>query len=257
MVIFAVDDERIALEGLVESIRTAAPEAEIYSFRYPEEVISAMERKKCDVVFADVEMSTLNGISLSEKLKELNPEVNIIFATGYKEYYSDAFALHASGYIVKPVTKEKVRTELDNLRYPVETACKKLRVHCFGNFEVYADGIPIAFKYSKAKEMLAYMVDRKGAMVTVGEFIAVLFDGESGHERYFKSIRYDLLNSLEKAGCLSAVAQQWGKLGIIPSETDCDYYDFLDGRGKNSYNGEYMSQYSWAEKTIEFFAKSK
>lgn len=249
MVIFAVDDERIALEGLVESIRTAAPEAEIYSFRYPEEVISAMERKKCDVVFADVEMSTLNGISLSEKLKELNPEVNIIFATGYKEYYSDAFALHASGYIVKPVTPEKIKKELDNLRNPVKGSNKKLCVHCFGNFEVYAGGVPIAFKYSKAKEALAYMIDRKGAMITVGEFTAVLFDGEHGHERYFKSIRRDLLSSLEKAGCLSAVAQQWGKLGIVTAEIDCDYYNYLDGSDKSSYNGEYMSQYSWAENT--------
>ena len=152
MVIFAVDDEKIALEGLAESIKAASPVAEICSFRYPEDAISAMSEKKCDVAFVDVEMSTLNGISLSEKLKELNPEVNIIFATGYKNYYGDAFELHASGYIVKPITAEKVKKELSNLRYPVKEISKKLCVHCFGNFEVYADGVSIAFKYSKAKQ---------------------------------------------------------------------------------------------------------
>ena len=249
MIIYAIDDEIIALSGLVDSIREAASHAEIYSFRFPEDALCEMSKNPCDIAFVDVEMSDINGISLSEKFKEINPEVNIIFATGYKEYYSDAFALHASGYIVKPVTPEKIKKELDNLRYPVKAVGKKLRVHCFGNFEVYADGIPIAFKYSKAKEMLAYMIDRKGTMVTVGEFIAVLFEGEHGHERYFKSIRYDLLNSLEKAGCLSAVAQQWGKLGIITTEVDCDYYDYLEGKNKENYKGEYMTQYSWAENT--------
>ena len=249
MVIFAVDDEKIALDGLADSIRSAAPHAEIYSFRFPEDALCEMSKSPCDIAFVDVEMSDINGISLSEKFKEINPEVNIIFATGYKDYYGEAFELHASGYIVKPVTPEKIKKELDNLRNPVKGSNKKLCVHCFGNFEVYAGGVPIAFKYSKAKEALAYMIDRKGAMVTVGEFTAVLFDGEHGHERYFKSIRRDLLSSLEKAGCSSAVAQQWGKLGIVTAEIDCDYYNYLDGSDKSSYNGEYMSQYSCAENT--------
>lgn len=249
MLIYAIDDERIALSGLVDSIHSVVPEAEIHSFRFPEEALCEMNISPCDIVFVDVEMAMLNGINLSEKLKEINPEVNIIFATGYKDYYGDAFELHASGYIVKPVTKEKVKKELDNLRYPVKEIRKKLCIHCFGNFEVYAGGVPLTFKYSKAKEMLAYMVDRKGAMITVGEFTAILFEGEQGHERYFKSIRRDLLSSLEKVGCLSAVSQQWGKLGIVTAEIDCDYYNYLDGSDKRSYNGEYMSQYSWAENT--------
>ncbi len=99
------------------------------------------------------------------------------------------------------------------------------------------------------------MIDRKGAMITVGEFIAVLFDGENGHERYFKSIRRDLLTTLEKSGCLSAVAQQWGKLGIVTSEIECDYYNYLNGIDKNGYKGEYMCQYSWAETTNGLFDK--
>ena len=255
MIIYAIDDEIIALSGLVDSIREAASHAEIYSFRFPEDALCEMSKNSCDIAFVDVEMSDINGISLSEKFKEINPEVNIIFATGYKDYYGEAFELRASGYIVKPVTPEKIKKELDNLRNPVKGSNKKLCVHCFGNFEVYAGGVPIAFKYSKAKEALAYMIDRKGAMITVGEFTAVLFDGEHGHERYFKSIRRDLLSSLEKAGCLSAVAQQWGKLGIVTSEIDCDYYNYLDGSDKISYNGEYMSQYSWAENTNGLFEK--
>lgn len=255
MIIYAIDDERIALAGLVDSIKAAVPEAEIHSFRYPEDALCEMNENPCDIAFVDVEMATVNGISLSEHFKEINPRVNIIFATGYKDYYGEAFELHASGYIVKPVTYEKVKKELDNLRYPVKKISKRLCVHCFGNFEVYSEGLPIAFKYSKAKEMLAYMVDRKGAMVTVGEFTGTLFDGENGHERYFKSIRYDLLNSLEKAGCLSAVAQQWGKLGIVASEVDCDYYNYLDGKDKDKYKGEYMAQYSWAENTNGLFNK--
>ena len=47
---------------------------------------------------------------------------------------------------------EKVKKELANLRKPV-IEVKKLQINVFGNFEVYYDGNPLKFKYTKAKDM--------------------------------------------------------------------------------------------------------
>ena len=119
MKIIAVDDEKIALQGLLSSINSAAPNAQVYGFRYASEAIAHMENDPCDIAFLDIEMKGVDGITTAQKLKEINPDVNIIFATGFDSYRRTAFDLHASGYLIKPITPEGVKRELDNLRRPI------------------------------------------------------------------------------------------------------------------------------------------
>ena len=249
MKIIAVDDEHIALEGLMDVIGEAAPDAELNGFEYPEDALAFAEKHDCNIAFLDVEMAGMSGVELAEQLKLRNPDINIIFATGFEEYRKEAYDLHASGYLTKPITVEKVKRELSDLRRPVAKSVH-LRVQAFGNFEVFVGETPIAFKYSKTKELLAYLVDRRGALCTLGELQAVLFEGEGGHEAYLKSLRRDLLGILTLLGCENAISQQRGKLGVVPERLECDYYDWCNGKRKNIvWHGEYMAQYSWSEYT--------
>ena len=121
----------------------------------------------------------------------------------------------------------------------------------FGNFEVYIDGKPLNFKYRRTKELFAYLVDRVGAMCSVGEIIGILFEDEGGREDYFQKLRRDLLSTLEEVGCENAIVHKRGMLGVVVTELQCDYYDYLNHKKDlaTSYFGEYMSQYSFAEYT--------
>ena len=258
MKIIAVDDEKIALQGLLLSIRRAAPEAEVQGFRRAADAIAYMESTPCDVAFLDIEMKGINGVETAERLKSIHPDVNIIFATGFGSYRDAAFDLHASGYLIKPITEEAVRRELENLRRPIAPS-KRLKVMTFGNFEVLYNGSPLVFKYRKSKELFAYLVDRRGAMCSTGELIAVLFEDDGDHKVYYHRLRSDLIDTLAAVGCESVIAQQRGMLGVLPDGIDCDYYDYLNGKKEldKLYHGEYMMQYSFAEVTnAELFAKS-
>lgn len=258
MKIIALDDEKIALQGLIAAIQKVAPDAEIHGFRVAAQAIAHMQTDPCDVAFLDVEMKGMNGVEVAKKFKEIHPDVNIIFATGFGSFRDAAFDLHASGYLIKPITEEGVKRELDNLRRP-PTSTKRLQFHTFGNFEVLYNNNPLRFKYQKTKEMLAYLVDRKGAMCSTDEIIAVLWD-EDDHKSYYQRIRADLLSTLASVGCESLILQQKGMLGLAVKEVDCDYYDYLNGKIslENFYHGEYMAQYSFAEVTnAELFAKSQ
>lgn len=250
MIVIAVDDEHFALENLADSIWRASPETKIHRFRYPDEALDFAKENHVDVAFLDVEMVGMNGVDLAENLKLYHPDINIIFSTGYGHYRDAAFELHASGYLTKPITPEKVRKELDNLRRPVRNP-RRVRIRAFGNFEVYLDGNPINFKYSKTKEMLAYLVDRKGALCTNGEIMAILFEDDNGHEAYFRSLRKDLTDVLEMAGCGGILNQQRGRIGIVPEMVECDYFSWCNGMRSlsNAFHGEYMTQYSWSEYT--------
>jgi two-component SAPR family response regulator len=250
MRIIAVDDERIALEALSNAIKAVVAEDEVISFRYPEDAIEYAKESICDIAFLDVEMAGMSGVELAEELKKYNSEINIVFCTGYGNYRDKAFELHASGYLMKPITPEKVKRELENLRRPIFEK-KRIKVQTFGNFEVYFDGRPLAFKYRRTKELFAYLVDRVGALCTLGEIIGILFGDESGREDYFQKLRRDLLSTLEAVGCGNVIVHKRGMLGVVITEIQCDYYDCLNKKKDfaTAYLGEYMSQYSFAEYT--------
>ena len=250
MKIIAVDDERIALEALSNAIKSVVAEDEVISFRYPEDALEYVRENFCDIAFLDVEMAGMSGVELAEELKKYNAEINIVFCTGYGNYRDKAFELHASGYLMKPITPEKVKQELENLRRPIFEK-KRLKVQTFGNFEVYLDGKPLAFKYRRTKELFAYLIDRVGALCTVGEITGILFEDEGKRDDYFQKLRRDLLSTLEEVGCENVIVHRRGMLGVIVSELQCDYYDCLSGKKSfsNCYFGEYMSQYSFAEYT--------
>jgi two-component SAPR family response regulator len=259
MKIIAIDDEKIALQGLLSSIQKAAPDAEIHGFRYTGEAISHMENEPCDVAFLDIEMKGMNGVEVAERLVTINPNVNIIFTTGFGSYRDVAFDMHASGYLIKPITTEGVKRELEHLRYPV-SAPKRLKLCTFGNFEVLYGGTPLKFKYQKTKEALAYLVDRKGAMCSADEIISVIFEDDGDHKAYYHKIRSDMLSTLSTIGCEALILQQKGMLGLATEDVDCDYYDYLNGHIalEKLYHGEYMAQYSFAEITnAELFAKTQ
>lgn len=254
MLIVAIDDEQLARENLEDCIRKAVPKAEVVSFDNGEDSLEYVKKHPVDIVFSDIEIGTINGVNLATMMKQYAPKINIVFTTGYSDYLSDAFALHASGYILKPITEEKILNEIRELRYPIENLiAKKVQVKTFGSFEVTADGRLFDFKYSKTMELFAYLIDRNGASVGNSELAEVLWEDDEPekHFEYLKKLKSDLKNTLEAMNLDGIVIRQWNKLSVNKDDYDCDYYQYLDGDKEvvKNYHGEYMSQYSWAEDT--------
>lgn len=117
MHILAVDDELRGINMLCRAIEKAAPNEALVCFQKPLEALDYARNSPVDVAFLDVKMPELDGLGLAIQLKALHPKVNIIFVTGHSEYTNDAFALHASGYVHKPVSPKAVREQMDNLRF--------------------------------------------------------------------------------------------------------------------------------------------
>lgn len=259
MNILAVDDERLALEGLIRTLRFVEPNAVITGCLSAQEALEAARKQTPDIAFLDIEMRGMSGMQLAEVLAAEFPQLNLIFTTGYSAYTQRAFGVHASGYILKPVTPEKVRAELECLRFPVPAPedKPKLTARCFGDFEAYADGAPLHFTYAKTKEVLAYLIDRNGSLCTTQQIATILWEDTAGrHTSYLNNIRTDLVNTLAACGCSDILILRRGAIGVIPEKLRCDYFDYLNAddspegmRAKQAYRGEYMSQYTWAEVT--------
>lgn len=252
MVIYAIDDEQNAREYLIDKISKVVPDATIIDFDKPENALKAAKENPFDVVFLDINMPKINGIELAKRFKLMNPKSNIIFVTGYSEYTLDAFSLDASGYLLKPVLPDDIKHAMENLRYPINGGGGiDITVQCFGNFEIFHKGQPIRFKYNKSKEVVAYLVDRNGAICSNNEVIAAIWEDDENHNSYYRSLIKDIGDTFEGLGCKDVVVRQRAGMAIVPGKVHCDYFDFLAGKlsGINAYNGDYMYQYSWAEVT--------
>ena len=247
LVVLLVDDEELQLLRLEASVKRIMPTAKILSYTNPVKALEENGNGKIDIAFLDIEMPVLNGLQLAKRLKAINPLINVIFVTAYSDYAVSAYELHASGYVLKPVKDEKVRAEIDALRYPVNfKLSKKIYVQCFGNFEIFYDGVPLKFKRSKTKELFAYLIDRNGAVINVNELNAILW--EEDHKSYLRVLIADLTATLKSVDCEDVFVKRFNGYCIDIDKVDCDAYEYKRNNPAaiRMYRGEYMIQYSWA-----------
>ena len=108
-------EQREYLAGLVaawaKKVRATAdirtfPSAEAFLFSYAEE-------KDYDILLLDVEMPGMSGVELAREVRRENAAVQIVFITGYYEYFSDGFDVSALHYLMKPVKQDKLFGVLD------------------------------------------------------------------------------------------------------------------------------------------------
>ncbi len=263
MNIIAVDDEMLVLNVLSGELKKVFPSDEIYSYRKPTEVLELADKLKDEgedisYAFLDIKMRGITGLELARRLKIIHPNMNLFFCTAHSEYAIDAFGLYAKGYLMKPITAEKIEKALSETIPEWKKAPTHLdrdvRVQTFGNFEIFVDGKSLKFTREKAKEMLAYLVDRHGASVTTKQIFAVLWEDapyDRNSKNYVGAVLSSLKSTLKEVGIEDILIKTWNHLAIDVSKIKCDAYDYEKGdiSAVNSFHGEYMSNYSWAEFT--------
>ena len=271
MYILAVDDERLALDNLAMELNIVFPTAYIRCESKPQDALEWAESLKnkeeeLRYAFLDIEMGTLSGLELARMLKQIFPNVIISFCTAYSQYALEAYGLYAKGYLLKPVSAKRIEEMLDEMvtvwRTEADKADPTIKVQTFGNFEVFVDDKILKFEREKAKELFAYLVDRHGSTVTTKEIALILYEDleyDAKTKNVVTKIVSTLRNSLKKAGIEDILVKTWNHLAIDISKIKCDAYDFESGdvAAVNSFRGEYMKDYSWAEFTTGKYTFAK
>ncbi len=263
MRVICIDDERLIMEDTVAICRELPEISEVTGFVSAKQALDWLKDHSVDIAFLDIDMPEINGLALAAKIKALSPQTAIIFVTGYSEYAIDAFRLKATGYLLKPIAKEDLASEVAYVR-SIKGAdqTEAIVVKTFGSFDVFKDGKPVKFKLAKCKEMLAYLVDRQGGSVTRAELSAVLWEDRPYDRKQQKLLdRYlgALKETLKEYHIEEIVETGHGTLWVVPETFECDAYRFFAGdvEAINTYRGEYMSLYSWASMTEGFLTRQK
>ena len=119
--VIIVDDNAPILTDGLAVLEEVMPNATIMGFIWPQEAIDYAKAHPVALAILDIELGTASGLDLSRTLLKINHRTNIVFLTAYPDYSLEAWETEASGFIVKPLTSQRVRAQLNKLRYPFQT----------------------------------------------------------------------------------------------------------------------------------------
>lgn len=254
MRILCVDDEVSVLRETVALCRSLGQAPEAVGFTDPLAALEDLERSGADIAILDIRMPKLDGLALAKEIQSRSPETAILFLTAHPEYAVEAFRLHVSGYLLKPLSPERLREEVDYALRGKPTAAAPIEAHTFGEFELLVNGAPVHFQRSKAKELLAYLIDWQGQSVSRAGIFAALWEDEQydrGRQKYLDVVIRSLRQTLEANGAGEILELKHGMLRIRPETFRCDLFRFFQGEAAaiEAYRGEYMSAYPWSSMT--------
>lgn len=258
MKVICVDDEQLVLNLVVHLCKLIPQVSFVKGFTEANEALEYLKNNQADFAFLDIDMPEMNGIQLAVKIKELQPDMSIVFLTGYSDYAVEAFKIHANGYLLKPIVREKLEEEINHaLNEKGKTVYPHIFAKTFGVFDLFVDGKPVRFSRSKAKELLAFLIDKQGAGVKRAVAFAAIYEDEMYDrkmQKQFDVIVQSLKATLKENGVEEILEIKSGEMRINPDAFDCDLYRLLNGDAQavNSYRGEYMTTYYWASLTEAF-----
>ena len=254
MKVICVDDERLLMEDTVAMCLALDQVEEARGFTKAADALAYLEGEKADVALLDINMPGTDGMQLAKIIREKWTDTAIIFLTGYTEYALDAFAVHASGYLLKPVKKDQLAAEIAYAAGKRGEHGARVEARTFGNFDLLLDGKPVVFRQAKCKELLAYLIDRHGANVTRREAFAILYEDrmyDRPMQKQFDVIIRALRTTLTEYGIGEIFQMGNAAMRIDPALISCDAWRYLQGEPEaiHAFVGEYMSNYAWARLT--------
>lgn len=224
----------------------------VQEFNNMQATIDYVKDHAVDLVVLDRKMMEENELPSVYELRKAAPDIPFIYITDSTKYAMESIEVRAAGYLLMPYSKEELRYAVETARLLSKRRKKRIQARTFGYFDVFVDGKPIMFKSAKAKELLAFLIDRRGGAVTTDQMISVLWEDRPNDEAT-QNLCSKLVRTLQKElkayDAEDMIIVERGNRSVNADSFQCDLYEMLDGSEEASgqYIGEYLLDYSWAE----------
>jgi DNA-binding LytR/AlgR family response regulator len=110
--ILAVDDEEPQLQDLARILRASPTVEWVECASDGHDALRKVSAESYDAIFLDVRMPDLDGVELARVLRRFATPPQLVFVTAYETAAVDAFELHATDYLLKPVARRRVEEAL-------------------------------------------------------------------------------------------------------------------------------------------------
>jgi len=135
------------------------------------ELLALTSKLKPHVVFVDIEMPEMDGMTAAKKLMENNEDLMIVFVTGHSDFAVEAFEISSCDYILKPYRADRVEKALDRIRAHmlereldmqklsrIFKSCDKLYIRC-GHELLFIDADSIYCIEKEQKKTVVHTTD--------------------------------------------------------------------------------------------------
>ncbi|KPJ80678.1 MAG: chemotaxis protein CheY [Gammaproteobacteria bacterium SG8_30] len=160
MRVLVVDDEPPARERL-KQLLAELPDTELAGEAGSgEEALAVAAEARPDVVLLDIRMPGMGGLEAARHLASLTDPPAVVFTTAYEQHALEAFDAQASGYLLKPIRRERLASALERLRRPtraqrtVTTEPGKARTHVTARVRDQLKLIPV-------RDVLCFVAEQK------------------------------------------------------------------------------------------------
>ncbi|WP_368505013.1 response regulator [Alkalihalophilus sp. As8PL] len=279
-----VDDEVLSLAFMEKKLKEVGGVEVVATFSDSSVVIESVSNVAFDVAFLDIDMGKVSGLDLAEQLMHHHKNVQIVFATAFKDYAIQAFELNSIDYLLKPVIKQRLLKTIQRLEQKIKPEAvsvmpdkkETLSITSFGGLVVSYGDHMIKWKTSKVKELFAFLLTHHDQYVDRDHILDQLwpeYDYKKAKVYLHTSISY-LRQLLKGYGYVSVITFQANKykLRLDQFQWDLLAFDQLDiatfkltddnvGQMEKvieAYKGDYLERegYDWArEKMILIQAK--
>ena len=154
--------------------------AENFLFHYAEE-------SDYDILLLDIEMGTMDGVTMAKRLRKENDTVQIVFITGYSDYILEGYEVAALHYLMKPVKEEKLCAVLDRAAQKLAKNEKVL------NFEIGGEMIRVPIYQIRYADVFGnYVTIHASSDVTIKMTLSDL--EKQLDERFYRAGRSCIVN---------------------------------------------------------------
>ncbi len=227
-----VDDEELSVKRL-KKILSEKGEIEICGmFANPSEAYEFVkEGHPVDVAFLDISMPDINGLKLSDLLRQLDHSIDVVFVTGYDNYAIQAFDANALDYLLKPVTAERMGKTLSKIgkrrRHP--SVAPFIAIFLFNGFRVCRrdrEQEPLKLRSPKTEELLAFLVCKKAA--SREEIADTLWNGLEPEKalKNLNSTLYYIRKAIRESEAENCIQAGRNEIRIGENSLYCDLYEF-------------------------------
>ena len=214
-----LNDEPDELQALLEKTTKRTKSVEMDRFRDTEEALDAFSQDSYDLTLVN---KNFDSKEVASQMKKLRPDEHSIY-----------------------------------LAYQESGQKRGTYARTFGQFDLFVNGKAVHFNRAKSKEVMAYLIDRRGGGVTRREIATVIFEDSQytkNIQDYMGKIIRDLENTLAAEGISDLLIKSFNRYAVDTEKLRCDFYDYMNAKDKTAvevpFCGEYMNQYSWSEDTI-------
>ncbi|MDD2216627.1 MAG: response regulator [Eubacteriales bacterium] len=192
-------------------------------------LVNILESDKIEGIIINVDLACCDGLRMIKVLESINPDHGFVFVSDSGRYGVEAFNYNVVDYFKKPYTKDKLKESISKLkeRY-VTNQDKKIYIQTFGSFEIFVDGKLVPWGNSKPKELLAFLVDARGANVSSLKIQRTLWPDSDAKKSAssFHTTLHSLRRTLIDLKLDELLESSRGSLRINTDMFECDFYEF-------------------------------